>query len=217
MSFLSTLLDLIFPPKCPFCHEILKNPHEEMCKDCEKTLPYTGSSCKQSGDFFSVCVSPLYYDGNVRESLLRFKFRDARGYAGVYGKLIAACIRENLTGRYDLISWVPLSSERLKSRGYDQSMLIAMAAALDLNDVAVETLVKHTDVPAQSGVGGQEKRRANIAGVYRAADPELIRGRRILLIDDIITTGATLSECAKTLLLAGADTVVCATLARGKD
>ena len=135
-------------------------------------------------------------------------------YAGVFGRLVAECISERLKGEYELISWVPLSSQRLRERGYDQAMLIAMAAALELGDVAVETLRKKKDVAPQSGTGGIEKRRANISGAYEVIDPELVEGRRILLIDDIITTGATVSECARTLGLAGAESVVCASVAR---
>ena len=98
-----------------------------------------------------------------------------------------------------------------------RNQLRTMSAALKLGDVAVELLIKHTDVPAQSGVGSQEKRRANISGVYGVADDELIRDKRILLIDDIVTTGATLSECSKMLRLAGASEVVCCTLARTRE
>ena len=87
-------------------------------------------------------------------------------------------------------------------------MLIAMAAALELDDVAVETLKKVVNAAPQSGTGSAEQRRANISGAYECADAELVRGRRILLIDDIITTGATVSECARVLGLAGAESVV---------
>ena len=96
-------------------------------------------------------------------------------------------------------------------------MLLAMSAALKMDDVAVELLYKNTDVPAQSGVGSAEKRRANISGVYSVADEELVRGKRILIIDDIITTGSTLSECAKTLKYSGAEEVLCCTLARTRE
>ena len=214
MSVFSGILDLLFPQKCPFCRKLLRTGETDMCSACARDLPYTRGNARHSGDFFTVCVSPLYYEGDVREALLRFKFHDATSYAGLFGKLIADCIRENLEGQYDLISWVPLSANRLKKRGYDQAMLLAMAAALELDDVAVETLIKHTDVPAQSGMGSAEKRRANISGSYAASDPELIAGKRVLLIDDIVTTGSTLSECARTLLGAGAAEVLCATLAR---
>lgn len=217
MGVLSAILDILFPPRCVFCRSFLHDGEKELCEKCARSLPYTSGGGEKTGDFFSVCVAPLYYEGAVRESLLRFKFKDASGYSKTYGKLLCTCIRENLAGKYDLISWVPLSSKRLKERGYDQSMLLAMAAALELDDVAVCTLEKVKDVEKQSTVGSAEKRRANISGAYRAGDPELVGGKRILLIDDIVTTGSTLSECAKTLLEAGAAEVLCAAVARTRD
>lgn len=217
MGIFSAFLDILFPPRCVFCRRFLRSGEKLVCGDCADKLPYTGDGGRQTGDFFTVCVAPLYYEGHVRDSLLRFKFKDATGYAKAYGRLLADCIRTELSGEYDLISWVPLSSKRLKERGYDQSMLLAMAAALELDDVAVCTLEKVKDVEKQSQMGSAEKRRANISGAYRAADRELVAGKRILLIDDIVTTGSTLSECARTLLEAGAAQVLCAAVARGRD
>ncbi|MCF0121107.1 MAG: ComF family protein [Oscillospiraceae bacterium] len=215
MGIFSGLLDVLFPPKCVFCGKCLKKGETSVCSACvSETELLRGSEARQQGEYFDVCVSPLKYDGNVRKSILRYKFKGATNYADYYGALLADCIREQLAGQYDLISWVPLSVDRKKSRGYDQAMLLACAAALTLEDVAVDTLEKRKNVTAQSTMGDREQRKANISGAYSVPDPELIAGKRILLIDDIITTGATLSECARTLLLAGADSVVCAALAR---
>lgn len=214
---ISGLLDLLFPPKCAFCRRLVKSNKNLLCPDCHANLPYTEDGGAQHGDFFRLCISALYYEDTVREALLRYKFQGSSGYAGTFGRLLADCIRAELRGQYDLISWVPLSRERLRERGYDQAMLLAQAAALELQDVAVSTLDKVRNAEKQSGVGSAEKRRANISGAYRVADAELIQGRRILLIDDIVTTGATLSECARTLLEGGAAEVVCATVARGRD
>lgn len=214
---ISGLLDLLFPPKCAFCRRLVKSNNNLLCPACRANLPYTEDGGAQHGDFFRLCISALYYEDTVREALLRYKFQGSSGYAGTFGRLLADCIRANLRGQYDLISWVPLSRERLRERGYDQAMLLAQAAALELQDVAVSTLDKVRNAEKQSGVGSAEKRRANISGAYRVADAELIQGRRILLIDDIVTTGATLSECARTLLEGGASEVVCATVARGRD
>ncbi|MBR7056685.1 MAG: ComF family protein [Oscillospiraceae bacterium] len=214
---ISGLLDLLFPPKCAFCRRLVKSNNNLLCPACRANLPYTEDGGAQHGDFFRLCISALYYEDTVRQALLRYKFQGSSGYAGTFGRLLADCIRAELRGQYDLISWVPLSRERLRERGYDQAMLLAQAAALELQDVAVSTLDKVRNAEKQSGVGSAEKRRANISGAYRVADAELIQGRRILLIDDIVTTGATLSECARTLLEGGASQVVCATVARGRD
>ncbi|MGE4484887.1 MAG: ComF family protein [Oscillospiraceae bacterium] len=215
MGVIKNLLDLIFPPKCVFCGKFLHDEGGGICRRCQATLPFTeGAGVSRNGEFFDVCVSPLYYKDNVRKSILHFKFKGATGNAAAYASILADCIREQLTGKYDLISWVPISARREKTRGYDQAMLLALATALELGDVAVETLKKTTDIPAQSSLNGAEKRRANVSGVYTVADPELITGKHVLLIDDIITTGATLGECARTLLMAGAESVVCAALAR---
>ncbi len=218
MGAFSAFLDILFPPRCVFCRRFMRSGvRQQICGECLKSLPYTSDGGKKSGEFFTVCVAPLYYEGDVRESLLRYKFKDATGYAEEYGKLLADCIREQLAGKYDLISWVPLSKKRLKERGYDQAMLLALAAALELDDVAVSILEKPLEAEKQSLMGSEEKRRANISGAYRVSDPELVEGKRILLIDDIVTTGSTFSECAKTLLAAGAAEVLCAAVARTRD
>lgn len=213
---LGLLLDLLFPPKCVFCHQLLGRSEEGFCADCQEKLPWAvGREAEQTGEFFSLCASPLWYQERVRQSIHRYKFKGVRGYDQVYGRLVAQCIRDHLAGQYDLITWVPLSQERRRQRGYDQAMLLALSTALELDDIAAETLrkVRHTD--AQSGLGQKDgARRANVLGAYQITDPELVAGKRLLLIDDVITTGSTISECARMLRTAGAADVVCATLAR---
>ena len=216
MSFFSILLDLLFPPKCVFCGRVLNKADYGWCDKCTEALPFADNGGRQDGEAFDICVSPLYYRGLVRKSILRFKFKGMSVYADVYGKLLADCIREHPDVKYDIITWVPLSSNRERSRGYDQAMLLALATALELNDVAAETLKKPHDVQAQSELGGKEERSANISGAYIASEPELIAGKRVLLIDDVVTTGSTLSECARILLSAGAASVICAALARSE-
>jgi len=193
---------------------VLNKADEGWCSRCTESLPFTDNRGRQDGDYFDFCVSPLYYRGPVRKSILRYKFKGAAAYADTYGKLLAECIREEPDIIYDLISWVPLSSKRKHTRGYDQAMLLALATALELDDVAVETLIKPQDVQAQSELGDKLERSANISGAYFVPDPELVRGKCVLLIDDVVTTGSTLSECAKELISAGASGVICAALAR---
>ena len=217
MGLLSAVLDLLYPPRCVFCRRIMRSSAERVCPDCAKTLPYAGARGERHGDFFSVCCAPLLYEGAVRESLLRYKFLECPGYAAPYGEILAACVREELDGRWDTLSWVPLSRQRLRERGYDQAQLLAEETAERLGTAAVRTLEKHVDTARKSATGSREKRAANISGAYRVPDPALVAGRRILLIDDIVTTGATLSEAARTLRAAGATEVVCAVLATSPD
>ena len=215
---LGALLDLLFPPRCVFCRRLLHRGEEGICPRCQQDLPWAlGAEAEQTGEFFSLCASPLWYQDQVRASFHRYKFKGVRGYSRTYGRLVAQCVQDHLAGRYDLITWVPLSRARLRQRGYDQAMLLASAAALALDDVAAETLCKVRDTEAQSGLGKNDaSRRANVLSAYQVTDPALVEGRRVLLIDDIVTTGSTLSECARVLRTAGAADVVCAALARSR-
>lgn len=214
---LSGLLDLLFPPKCVFCRRLLGKGERELCARCLRELPWTrGEEAVRTGEFFALCAAPLWYQGVVRDSFHRYKFGERTGYAKTYGRLMADCVRVHLAERYELITWVPLSREGLRRRGYDQAMLLAMATALELGEVAAETLVKVRATETQSGLREDAARRANVLGAYQATDPELVAGRRVLLVDDIVTTGSTLSECARALRTAGAAEVVCVALARAR-
>jgi ComF family protein len=208
-------LRLLYPPKCPFCGKLLTGDEEEICAVCRRQLPFTtGSGGRTRGRFFTLCVSPLLYTGRAREALLRFKFGRRRSYAVCFGRLIAARVRQELADRYDILTWVPVSLGRLYRRGYSQSRLLALEAAEALDCEAAALLRKRRSTPAQSGLRGIAARNANVSGAFAAVHPERFAGRRVLLIDDVVTTGATLAECARVLLTAGAESVVCATLCR---
>ncbi len=168
------------------------------------------------GDYFSRCISAVYYEGDIKKAILRYKFHGAQAYASAFGDLVAERIHDSYYGKYDLISWVPLAPDRLRSRGYDQTKLIAEDVSRRLCQPLTPLLKKRRGVHAQSGTKSKAERKKNIAGAFRVIDPATVEGKRILLIDDIVTTGSTLSECAKVLLMAGADEVMCATLAMAR-
>ena len=213
MSALTRILDLLFPPKCPFCRRLL-GEGERVCARCRGTLPYTGDRAEQSVDFIPRVVSALWYEGTVRSSLHRYKFGGISSYAPAYGEMLAATVKERLDGAFDVITWVPLSRRRYVERGYDQAELLARALGSAAGAEVTPLLDKIRHTPAQSGRGGEAERRANVSGCYRSRSPGEIAGKRILLVDDIVTTGATLSEAARILRLAGAEEVLAATLAR---
>jgi len=138
----------------------------------------------------------------VRDSLLRYKFHGVTAYGGAYADFLAKCIDESRIS-CDIITWVPLSRKRLRRRGYDQARILAEETAKRLGLPCVRLLEKRIDTRPQSGIGNAQMRQKNASGVYVCCDPENAAGRQILLIDDIVTTGATLSECAAMLKKAG--------------
>ncbi len=205
------LLTLMFPPKCVFCCRILEKNETDICSACRKELPYTENFLR-SIPFSKRSIAVFYYEGHVREAILRYKFRRKRLYAAPFGRLLAMKLLQE-EPEYDLITHVPVSRARRRKRGYDQAFELARATAIELGRDVSPLLTKIRNNPAQSGISAPEHRRANVLGVYRVTDPELVRGQKILVIDDVMTTGATLSECCKTLLDAGAAQVSCAVLA----
>ncbi len=204
---------LLFPPRCVFCRRVLEAG--SVCGECAASLPRCGE-VKSGGEFFSKCAAPLYYTGDVRSALLRYKFHGRTSCAPAFAALMAQCVREHMDGMYDLAAWVPVSAKRLRARGYDQSRLLAERTAEELGVPAEALLRKTRHTKANSGLRGREARAANILGAYEVPEPEKCRGRRVLLIDDIYTTGATMSECSRMLLMAGAEDVVCVTAAAAR-
>lgn len=204
MNF-SWLLDLLFPPKCPFCRRLLDSGKGLLCPKCQRDLPWTeGMQGEKTVEFLDSCVAPLWYKGDVRHSHHRYKFSGVRAYAGTYGLLMSQCATDRLDGNFDVVCWSPLSRKRLRRRGYDQSELLAREVAKQL-DLPVEPLLdKIRDTPPQSGQTDAAARRANVLGAYRMKPDKLAAGKRVLLVDDVVTTGATLSECARVLRTAGA-------------
>ena len=155
----------------------------------------------------------LFYEGAVRESFLRFKFSGRDFYADVYGTWMAGRILDELGRGFDGVCWVPVSKKRRKSRGYDQSELLAKRVAKDLSLPTCAALQKHAERNPQSQLKDAALRQANASGAFSVRPDADVSGKTLLLIDDIVTTGATLSECCRMLRQAGAKHVFCAAFA----
>ena len=211
------ILDLIYPRKCVFCGQVIKGT--DVCDECARILPRTkGDEVSQKLSFISECVSPLYYEGIVRESFLRYKFRGVQAYSVRYGRFMSECVENNLDcSGIDVISCVPLSSKRLRQRGYNQAELLADEISDNLGIPEKQLLKKIKDNPAQSGTDSAKERLSNVTGVYAMRKNADVSGKTVLLVDDIVTTGATLSECARVLRKEGAERVFAVTLARQRD
>ena len=207
------LIDLLFPPRCPFCRGGVERDGD-ICPDCQQSLPWRGEGkAERDIDLLEGCASALSYEGFVRSSIHRFKFGRKMGYAKVLGPLTAQCARDHFPRRFDLISWPPLSAKGLRRRGYDQARLLARWVAQSRGMEETALFQKKNAVGQQSLIHDYAARRANVLGAYRLLDPQAVRGKDILLVDDVVTSGATLSECARVLLTAGARGVWAVTLA----
>ena len=206
------LARLLFPPKCVLCGTLLEKEETDLCHHCRIEAP----DCPQSRtklSFLDSWIAVWYYENDVRRSLIRYKFRNARSYASCYGRLLAMKIQQAHPEGIDLITWVPISPFRKFFRGYDQVALLAKAVAGELGMEPVSLLKKIRHNRPQSSITGEAQRRANVLGVYRICNPQMVRGKKILLLDDIITTGSTAGECARILLTAGAEEVHCGAVA----
>ena len=129
-----------------------------------------------------------------------------------YARELVRRIRESKLS-WDVITWVPISFLRRMERGYDQVEILAADVGRELEQKPVKLLYKCKHNRRQSGIRGMVARQRNVQGVYKVLNAEKIKGKRILLLEDIVTTGATVSECARTLKAAGAKEVSVACVA----
>ncbi|MBR5792494.1 MAG: ComF family protein [Ruminiclostridium sp.] len=215
MAIWDSILDILFPPRCKFCGALLDKSSLDPCRKCENAdFWLTPAQAVASGTEYSRCVCAVWYQDPLRTEISRFKFQNHPDHAKAYGPVLAKQIRFFLPGAYDCITWVPVSQATLKKRGYDQAQLLAEETAKALGTQAVPLLEKVKNNPAQSSLTDGRKRESNVAGVYAVPDPNLVKGQRVLVIDDIRTTGATLEEAARTLRKAGASQILAAAFCR---
>ena len=205
-------LTLLYPGKCVLCRKLLEQDETDLCRDCRKAAP-TFSKPKRMIPNVARWTALWYYKEDVRRSIHRFKFGNARHYAAAYGRLLGMKLLQDLPEGFDILTWVPTGAIRKFFRGYDQAKLLAEAVGLELGCTPVKVLKKTRNAPPQSNISDAAKRRANVLGAYKVVDPQIVKGQRILILDDVITTGATTSECAKPLMIAGAKEVTCAAVA----
>ena len=207
--------ELLYPTKCVLCGQLLIKREQQICPECSSSLSELPKA-DQKIPFSRGWVALWHYEGNVRNSLLRYKFGRKRHYAKFYAQELGQKLREQKI-TFDVITWVPISGRRKLKRGYDQVQLLSQALGQELQCEPVRCLRKIKNNPPQSTIKGDAQRRANVLGVYKVLNHSEFTGKRVLLLDDIITTGATISECAKMLMTAGAKEVYCAAIAAAKN
>jgi ComF family protein len=198
---------------CRACDHSLARLGSRVCDVCGVPLG-RGGRCRgcETGSSPLRLRSYAHYQGPLRRALVRLKYTPSVELGAVMGGWLAELMRRHAWGA-DLIVPVPLSSARRRWRGYNQVTLIARSQAARLgNEVAADALTRIVDTRSQVGLDGFARQR-NVQGAF-LAHPNLVQGHTVCVVDDLLTTGATLAACAEALLDAGASDVMGVTVAR---
>lgn len=242
-QWVTAALDLVFPPFCPVCAARLgAGRRDPLCGACWGALeriappccrlcglpfdvfPGDGDAAAEPGRLCGGCRrrrptwayarAAARYGDHVRDALHAFKFGGRRALAGPLGDLTAELGPVLPLAAVDVLVPVPLHPRRLRERGFNQSWLLARRLATAWGVTArSDVLARRVATAAQTDLGA-DARRLNVRGAFTVRRPELVSGRHVLLVDDILTTGATASECALALRSGGAATVGVVTVAR---
>ncbi len=230
----NSLLSIAFPVECRVCQaEVIDSNDGVACSDCwEATTIFLGNEmlCSKCGAFFGPRAAPI----EVRCHQCDEHHYESASSLGIYEKALAASIlrlkneplipnrlveplkqRASLISDIDLLVPIPLSKQRMIERGFNQAEIIAKSVA-NITGIPVDShsLVRTTHTPMHRVGMDKRARELTVVNAFKVVRPNLIKGSRILLVDDVFTSGSTASNCAKVLKKAGAERVKVLTLAR---
>jgi competence protein ComFC len=223
--WLWTGLDWLFPPRCGGCGksgtrwcsecqskiQVIRPP---VCESCGEKLVARGHcpACQRRRPQFAAMRSYAYFGGPLRQALHRLKYKGDVALGDILAQPMASLLSD-LSWSLDLVMPVPISPLRQRQRGYNQAALLARPLALAYGlSYRPQALVKLRETPTQVGLNFNQ-RQQNVDQAF-GAEPKWVAGKRVLVIDDVTTSGATLQSCAVALRTAAADQVYCLTLAR---
>jgi ComF family protein len=228
---LNKFLNILFPETCPVCSKRAEDhATAPICSECWKTIgPYAGPICQRCGmplvsdsaTFCGACLErePAFeyarsfglYDGVLKKAINHLKYYGMRRLARPLAEMIIGM----QLPQADAVIPVPLHRSRHRQREFNQSALVARHLARSLNaDLIISSLTKIRDTSPQVGLRYTERIK-NVRNAFRVGDEGKISGKKIILVDDVVTTGSTIRECAKALKMAGASNVYVVSLAHG--
>ncbi|MCI5945572.1 MAG: double zinc ribbon domain-containing protein [Oscillospiraceae bacterium] len=219
-------LDLIFPNRCPLCGEVI-NWKYEYCQGCFDELPYTGEEfchgcgnisssciCHRNENLFSRCYAAFYYLDSAKGGVVYLK----NTKNNVFPRLFAEKIRSDIEAdpyefKADFIVPVPMSKTKLRKRGFNQAEVLADALSQQLNiPICNNALVKSISFVAQHKLSAT-RRKSNASHLYSAGKNIDIKGKTVIIVDEVMTTGSTINSCAEILLRMGAEKIIAAVAA----
>jgi len=240
---LKQLTQIIYPPRCVICGDFLwRAPFDagdspnSICRECTSDfspidapfcticgMPFVSDEienhpcedCLRTKPSFQSAYAPYRYEGPVLEAVLRLKYSQKTFVADSLGPLLAEFVKTHFMSLGPFLTMpVPLHPKRLRERGFNQSLLLARHVAASLNgELDFLSLIRTKHTTSQTTLSKRERRK-NVQNAFFLRNPDVVKKKNILLVDDVATTGNTLNECAKVLTLGGAEAVFCVTLAK---
>lgn len=199
MNFINSALDYFFPPICGMCGEINEN---YICNNCYENIKKIKKCVinEYNNRNFSKHLYIFRYEGIIRNKIIEYKFEDKGYLYKMFAKIILSDKKTcNFIKKYDVIIPVPISKKRKKKRGYNQSELVANELAQKLNqDIWTDIIIKKKDNKPQSELNKLERIK-NVEDIYEINKPIEVKNKKVLLLDDIYTTGSTVNEIARKL------------------
>ena len=231
-SLLYHILKTLFPKRCFGCDIIVKEDEDFLCSACfskirlhqtlfcpvcRARLAENKRICHKNSGYF-LGAAAQYEEGLVKKIIWRLKYEKKPAAAQPLGKILAIYLQSlKLTTKDYLIIPVPLHPKKEHQRGFNQSLLIAKIISKNFNwELSSDCLLKIENTPPQMEIKDWEQRQENIAGSFTVAKPELIAGKNILLIDDVVTSGSTFNESVKILKAAGARKIIAVAVAKAR-
>lgn len=222
-SLFNTLISSLWPRRCIFCSEPMFEKPDLTCDRCKEKLPYikgkvcttcgrerSECTCSSSTLYYDEAAAPFYFEKDVRKCIHSFKFRGETEIADPLSEHMLKIFKERYGNeQFDLITCVPLHDDDMKTRGYNQSRLLAENLCNKTGIAFNGSILRKIYRTEKQSSTLPLERYGNVLGVFEVDKNTDLTGMKILLIDDVETTGSTLSECGKMLFLAGAQRVCC--------
>ena len=224
----SGLLDLVYPTYCLVCEqesedylcakciESIDTISPPVCRKCGiPTEEYMCFECRERNYVFTMARSAAIYDGSLRNAIHLFKYSRRIVLADPLAQLMIRCLPDTrLVGKFDIVVPIPIHPSRMRERGFNQAEELARRLCEAINiPMNTQVLYKLKKTRHQANLP-EDERLINLQGSFAVRNADMIRGRRVLIVDDVMTTGSTLNEAAQVLLSAGAGEVYGYTLAR---
>ncbi|MDY0235047.1 MAG: ComF family protein [Gudongella sp.] len=200
---------MIFPTKnlCFFCKDETTYIEHFLCTECRSRIEEIHGEYELESPYIENCYASLFYNNFTRDFFHKFKFEDKSYLYSPFSSYMLKTIKENAIKDFDCIVAVPIHWRKESRRGYNQAYLLANEVGKSLNKPVLNTVLIKSKWTKEQNKLLSMQRRHNLDNSFSIKNKETIRGKKVLLIDDLVTTGTTLSLCAKELIEAGVDSV----------